>query len=102
MRRCFLFLLAVLLTVSVPAPAASSDAPSKKVEVFVTGWCPYCKKLESFLKNNHIDYTRYDVEQDAAGAAIFEKIGGDGVPVARIGNKVIHGYDPDAVLAALR
>ena len=102
MRRSLLFLLAMLLVVPAQVPAAASDAPTKKVEIFVTSWCPYCKKLESFLKKNHIDYTRYDVEQDAAGSKIFEEIGGEGVPVVRIGHNVIHGYDPDAVLAALR
>ena len=102
MRRSLLFLLAMLLLVPAQAPAAAEAAPSKKVEIFVTSWCPYCKKLESFLKEKKIDYTRYDVEKDEAGAKIFEEIGGDGVPVIRVGKEVIHGYDPDAVLAALR
>ena len=80
----------------------ASIAPADGVEVFVTSWCPYCNQLESFLKKENIPYTRYDVERDAKGAEIFEKIGGAGVPVARVGNKVIHGYDPERILEALR
>jgi len=102
MRRSLLFFLLMMFLAPALVPAAPSDTAPKKVEIFVTSWCGYCKKLEAFLKTNHIDYTRYDVERDEAGAEIFEKIGGEGVPVVRIGKEVIHGYDPDAVLAALR
>ncbi len=102
MRRSFLIVVALLLLAPAYAPAAPASVPAKKVEIFVTGWCGYCKKLEAFLKKNHIEYTRYNVEEDAAGAEIFRMIGGEGVPVVRIGKEVIHGYDPDAVLAALR
>lgn len=79
-----------------------SLAADKKVEVFVTAWCPYCTKLESFLKKNDVDYTRYDVEQDADGGQIFNEIGGQGVPVTRVGSEVVHGYDPDGVMAAFK
>ena len=74
---------------------------SKTVEIFVTSWCPYCMRLESFLKKNDIDYTRYDVERDAKGARIFTELGGEGVPLSRVGKQVIHGFDPERILAAL-
>ena len=91
------------MPVLCPGPAsAASEAAASKVEIFVTSWCPYCRKLESFLKGKNIPYTRYDVEADAKGAEIFDKIGGTGVPVIRVGDEVIHGYDPDRVLAALK
>ncbi len=76
-------------------------AQNTKVEIFVTSWCPYCRKLETFLKKNQIVYTRYDVETDAKGAEIFERLGGSGVPMSRVGKEVIHGYDPEGILAAL-
>jgi glutaredoxin len=73
-----------------------------KVEVFVTSWCSYCSKLEAFLKKNKIDYTRYDIESDAKGAEIFKEIGGAGVPVTRVDDQIIHGYDPDQIVQALK
>ncbi len=83
--------------------SARSAAPAEaQVDIFVTSWCPYCRHLEDFLKKHQISYTRYDVENDAKGAQIFEAIGGTGVPVARVGKSVIHGYDPDRILAALQ
>lgn len=99
MKRPYWILL-ILLLASGAASALDADAP--KVEIFVTGWCPYCSKLESFLKKKKISYKRYDIERDEKGAEIFSSIGGEGVPVSRVnGRTVVPGYDPDAILAAL-
>lgn len=89
-----LFLLAVL--------SNTSFAQEKKVDVFVTSWCPYCTKLEKFLKKQDIEYTRYDVETDLEGKKIFDEIGGEGIPVTRVGSAVVHGYDPDGIMAEVR
>ena len=94
---CFLMLLMLFL----PSEAFSA-AQKNKVEIFVTSWCPYCKKLEAFLKQSQIDYTRYDVEADAKAAEEFERLGGSGVPMVRVGKIVINGYDPERILAALK
>ena len=77
-------------------------AQNAKVEIFVTSWCPYCRKLEAFLKENNITYTRYDVEADSDAAELFEHLGGTGVPVVRVDTDVIHGYDPEGIIASLK
>ena len=97
MKRLFL-LIAFLSLFS----AAAFAAQSKKVDIFVTSWCPYCRKLENFLKQNRIDYTRHDVEADTESSREFDRLGGDGVPLVRVGEQVIHGYDPKEILAALK
>ena len=97
MRRRLLFLLVPLIFLS-----SASWAQDKKVDVFVTSWCPYCVKLEKFLKNNEIDYTRHDVERDADGGRLFSELGGEGVPLSRVGSTVIHGYDPEGIMTALK
>jgi glutaredoxin len=74
---------------------------AQKVDIFVTSWCPYCKELERFLNQNKIQYTRYDIEQDSRGRRIHEQLGGGGVPVIRIGHKIIRGFDRDSVGRAL-
>lgn len=63
------------------------------VEIFVTSWCPYCKKLEHFLQENDIEYTRYDIEKEAAGASLYKQLGGGGVPLMKIGSTVLRGFD---------
>ena len=71
---------------------------SVRVEVFMTSWCGYCKKMERFLNEKRIPYTAYDIEKDSAAAKTFKELGGRGVPVVRIGSHVVHGYDPGAVM----
>lgn len=71
---------------------------SVKVEVFMTSWCGYCKKLERFLNEKGIPYVAYDIEKDSSAASTFKQLGGRGVPVVRIGSHVVQGYNPDAVM----
>lgn len=78
---------------------AGKDVPT--VEVFVTSWCPYCKRLELFLRSRNIQYTRYDIEADWQGQRLYWDLGGGGVPIVRIGSFVMRGFDPDAITKAL-
>ena len=75
------------------------DKASKKdVEIFVTSWCPYCSKLEAFLRKNNVAFTRYDIEKNPKGKKIYKTLGGSGIPVTRIGGKdVVRGYKPDVL-----
>ncbi len=97
MKRCLFFVLFWLVVLT-----NISWAQDKKVEVFVTTWCPFCQKLENFLKNNRIDYKRYDVEKDAEGSRLFSELGIEGVPVTRIDSTLIQGYDREGIMAALQ
>ena len=72
---------------------------SATVEVFMTSWCGYCKKMVRFLNEKGIPYTAYDIEKDSAAARTYRELGGSGVPVVRVGSHVIHGYSPEAVMS---
>ena len=75
---------------------------SKRVEVFVTDWCPHCRDLEAYLQKERIRFRKYDIEKSAKGKRILKEIGGDGgVPVTRIGDQVIRGFKPEEIEAAL-
>jgi glutaredoxin len=82
---------------SPPQQIMSSD--SVKVEVFMTSWCGYCKKMVRFLNEKGSPYTAYDIEKDSAAARTYHELGGNGVPVVRVGSHVIHGYSPEAVMS---
>lgn len=84
-----------------PPPPQSRSYGSANVEVFVTSWCGYCRKMERFLKEKGIQYTAYDIEKDDNAARIHKELGGGGVPVIRIGSDVVHGYNPEAVMSYL-
>lgn len=73
---------------------------TKKVRLYMTTWCPYCRLMEQFLIASKIPYKRMDVENNAAAAEDYKKIGGDGVPFVVVNETVINGYDPEAVKEA--
>ncbi len=98
MRKHLFFLLFFVLI----GTAVVHAEEHKKVEIYLTSWCPYCAKMEKFLKQNKVDYERYDVEKDTAAYRVFSELGGSGVPLVRVHSKVIYGYDPEAVMEALK
>jgi glutaredoxin len=68
------------------------------IEVFVTSWCGYCRKMIGFLREKGIPFTVHDIEKDSNAARAYRELGGTGVPVVRIGSHVVHGYNPEAVM----
>lgn len=95
-------------TIEAPPPPPRSaykpgaSAGSKKVDIYVTSWCGYCRKLEGFLKSKSIPYTRHDIEKSSSARQAHLKLGGGGIPVVKIGSDVIRGYSPDAILRSLK
>lgn len=87
--------------VEEPPPARNGSPGGADVELYVTSWCGYCKKMERFLKEKGIPYTRFDIEKDGNAAQTYRELGGSGVPVTRIGSNIVHGYNPDAVMSYL-
>jgi len=85
--------------VDVGSPLGSRK--SKEVEIYVTDWCGYCRRLEDYLKRKQIRYTRYDIEKDEAANRRFKQFGGRGFPLTKIGSSVVKGYNPDAIEEAL-
>ncbi len=45
-----------------PQPAQPAAAP--RVDIYVTSWCPYCKKAMAYLRKNNIAFTAYDIDKD--------------------------------------
>lgn len=82
-------------------PKAASAA-GRRAEIFVTSWCPYCQKLERYLQTRNIPYVRYDVEKNKKANETYRQLGGGGVPLTRVGSKVIAGYQPEEIMRALK
>lgn len=73
----------------------------KPVIAFVTSWCPYCKSLETFLKENNIPYVHADIEKDAKAARYYEeltKYKEPGIPKTLVGTHMIDGFNPQGIL----
>jgi glutaredoxin-like YruB-family protein len=77
-----------------PVPEEQSNV---NVEIYVTSWCGYCKKAIRYLNEKGIPYTAYDIEQDSSANSRYTALGGNGVPLISIGDKVIRGFSPEAI-----
>jgi len=68
------------------------------VKVYTTPTCPYCKKAKAWLNDHGVKYEEINViENEAARDHIVQKSHQTGVPQIEIGNKVIVGFDEDAL-----
>jgi glutaredoxin-like YruB-family protein len=66
----------------------------KTVTIYSTPVCHFCHAAKEFFKEHNVAYTDYDVASDAAKRQeMIEMTGQMGVPVIRIGNDVVIGFD---------
>jgi len=68
----------------------------RKVVMYSTDWCGYCKKARNYFKKNHIAFTDYDIEKDSEAHKRYKKLGATGVPVILVGNKRMNGFSENS------
>lgn len=78
---------------AVQGPIAYDAAAAGRVTLYSTTWCGYCAKVRSLLKRNDIPFTELDVEKNADAGRAFERLGGRGVPVVTVGDRIVHGFN---------
>lgn len=72
------------------------------VKVFSTPTCPYCVVAKDYLKSKNVEYEEIDLTQQQEWAQkMVDKSGQMGVPQLWIGDKVIVGFDKQAINSAL-
>lgn len=71
-----------------------------EVILYATSWCGYCAKTREFLGERGIAYTELDIEKSSDARRAYDALGGRGVPVLKVNGTVIHGYNPQGILAA--
>lgn len=64
----------------------------RKVVMFSTSRCGYCKKAKKYFTNNKIPFVEYDIEKNKQARARYDKLGGKGVPVIIYGKKRMNGF----------
>jgi glutaredoxin len=88
-------------TVAGPATAEQSNsekksetkkARNKRVTIYVTKRCGYCKQAIAYFRKKGIRYSKYDVETSAKGKRDYKKLGRGGVPIIKIGDKTMRGF----------
>ena len=69
-----------------------------KVVVFSTPTCSWCRRAKKYFKENHVPFREVNVQRDTSAAReIQKKTGHTGVPVIKIGNRWIVGFDKPAI-----
>ncbi len=81
-------------------PPAQTQARSGEVVLYATAWCGYCARTRSFLAERGIPYRELDIEKSADGRRAYQALGGRGVPLIDVKGTLVHGYDPQGILAA--
>ena len=73
-----------------------------KIKVYSTPTCPYCRMVKSFLKEKGVDFEDIDVSVDSKAAEqMIQKSGQMGVPQIEINEKIIVGFDKEAIESEL-
>jgi mycoredoxin len=76
--------------------------PSKQVILYGTATCSFCQSTREYFKANNVAYFDVDVQTSEMGAKKHAELGGGGVPVVIIGNRLIRGFQPDTFDEALK
>lgn len=73
----------------------------KKVVIYTTEWCGYCDKAKQYFRKNNIRFRERDIEKSQQANRDHKKLGGKGVPLTVIGEKVIKGFSEGSFEKAL-
>jgi len=64
-----------------------------EIVLYSASWCGYCTATREFFKDNGIRFTELDIENTAAGAEGYAKLGAGGVPLIVVGDELVRGYN---------
>lgn len=79
-----------------------SASGGKKVAIYTTPTCGYCRMAKEFFKDNNIAYSEYDVATDAEKRnEMVEMTGQLGVPVITIDDNAIVGFNKPKLVELL-
>lgn len=74
----------------------------KTVVIYSTPTCHFCQMAKEFFKEKGVEYTDINVAEDMEKRQeMIEMTGQMGVPVIKIGDDVIVGFDKDKVASIL-
>ena len=72
-----------------------------EVTMYMTDWCPYCRKAREYLNSLGVNLTEYNVDRDREMAEESRRKGGRGVPVIDVEGIIITGHSPERIKEAV-
>lgn len=74
-----------------------------QISIYSTPTCPYCHQAKDYFKSKNIAFEDFNVADDKDKADEMVKLSGQmGVPVIKIGDKVIIGFDQSQIEKELK
>lgn len=68
------------------------------IKIYSMPSCPYCKMTKEYISSKGVSYQELDVSADKEAAEEAVKLSGQtGVPVLKINNEVIIGFDKERI-----
>jgi len=81
----------------------TQNTDSSGVVIYSTPVCHFCQAAKEFFKENNVEYTEHDVAGDAdKRQEMIDMTGQMGVPVIKIGDDVVIGFDEGKVKELLK
>jgi glutaredoxin len=81
-------------------PGATGSAGD--ITMYSTSWCVHCKRARNYFAANNIRYRDIDVESSESNRKEWKDLGGKGVPLIFVGEKMMRGFSEEAMAALLR
>jgi glutaredoxin-like YruB-family protein len=79
------------------------EAKETGVTVYSTSSCPWCVKAKEYLSSLDVPFQAIDVGADREAAKeLVQKTRQQGVPVIKVGERYIVGFNQDAIKSALK
>ena len=73
------------------------------IKIYSTPTCPYCVSAKQYFKSKNIAFEDIDVSNDETKAQEMVEISGQmGVPVIKIDDKILIGFNQDEIEKALK
>lgn len=89
-------------TAADAGPTPALPAADGKVVLYLTQGCPHCRRAKEWMTRAGIPFVERDIEADAAAARwVLQNTGSTAVPVFQVGQRVLQGFNPDALRQAV-
>ncbi len=73
-----------------------------RVTLYGNRRCPHCRATKTLLQRLKIPFREFDVERNHRAMIEFQRQGGRGVPLVKIGRQTLQGFDARRLKGLLR
>ena len=73
-----------------------------RITLYSTARCPHCRQMKQWLKQHDLRFQEMDIQRNPRALKDFQRFGGRGVPLLRVGEHNISGFDSKRLASQLR